>query len=108
MTAATNASESVQTYVDHVNPQWVRLLKLLQMQTEYTVCSGAELHTAQGDVLLDFLSGYCVHNIGHNHPAVIDALHAELDRRSRRRSRQTSLSARRRPARKGLLRLLRQ
>ena len=72
---------SVESYLDHVNPQWVRLLELLQMDTEYTLCSGAELHTAQGDVLLDFLSGYCVHNIGHNHPAVIDALHRELDRR---------------------------
>ncbi len=81
MTSATRTSASIQTYTDHVNPQWVRLLNLLQMQTEYTLCSGAELHTAQGDVLLDFLSGYCVHNIGHNHPDVIDALHYELDRR---------------------------
>ena len=47
MTAATQTSESIQTYIDHVNPQWARLLNLLQMQTEYTVCSGAELHTAQ-------------------------------------------------------------
>jgi ornithine--oxo-acid transaminase len=51
------------------------------METDYTLCAGAELHTAQGDVLLDFLSGYCVHNIGHNHPAIIEALHRELDRR---------------------------
>jgi ornithine--oxo-acid transaminase len=51
------------------------------METEYTLCSGAELHTAQGEVVLDFLSGYCVHNVGHNHPAIIAALHAELDRR---------------------------
>jgi ornithine--oxo-acid transaminase len=50
------------------------------METEYTLCSGAELHTAHGDVVLDFLSGYCVHNVGHNHPAIIAALHAELDR----------------------------
>ena len=81
MTAAKQNRATIQTYIDHVNPQWVRLLNLLQMQTEYTLCSGAELYTADGDVLLDFLSGYCVHNIGHNHPAVIDALHAELDRR---------------------------
>ena len=81
MTAATETRASIQTYIDHVNPQWVRLLNLLKLQTGYTLCSGAELHTAQGDVILDFLSGYCVHNIGHNHPAVIGALHAELDRR---------------------------
>src|ERR1043165_7768562 len=81
MTAATPSIASIQTYKDHVNPQWARLLNVLQMETEYTLCSGAELHTIQGEVLLDFLSGYCVHNIGHNHPEVIRALHAELDRR---------------------------
>ena len=73
--APTSAS-----YADYVNPQWVRLLDLLQMNVEYTRCVGAELHTAEGDCILDFLSGYCVHNVGHNHPAVIEALKAELDR----------------------------
>jgi ornithine--oxo-acid transaminase len=79
--AAPEISASAQNYIDHVNPQWVRLLNLLQMQTEYTHCTGAELHTIDGDVILDFLSGYCVHNAGHNHPAIIDAIHRELDRR---------------------------
>jgi ornithine--oxo-acid transaminase len=73
--ATTSAS-----YADYVNPQWVRLLDLLQMNVQYTHCAGAELHTADGDCILDFLSGYCVHNVGHNHPAVIAALKAELDR----------------------------
>jgi ornithine--oxo-acid transaminase len=81
VTATAETKSSIQTYIDHVNPQWVRLLSLLQMQTEYRRCSGAELHTPQGDVILDFLSGYCVHNAGHNHPAIIDALHRELDLR---------------------------
>jgi ornithine--oxo-acid transaminase len=30
-------------------------------------------------VFLDFLSGYCVHNTGHNHPDIIAALKNELD-----------------------------
>jgi ornithine--oxo-acid transaminase len=38
------------------------------------------LHTADGRRILDFLSGYCVHNAGHNHPAIIGALKDELDR----------------------------
>ena len=33
-----------------------------------------------GRRFLDFLSGYCVHNTGHNHPAIIEALQWELDR----------------------------
>ena len=66
-------------YSEHVNPQWVRLLDLLEMNVRYERCSGSELFTADGRRILDFLSGYCVHNIGHNHPAVISALHEELD-----------------------------
>src|SRR5947209_3011184 len=68
------------TYADYVNPQWVKLLDLLGMNATYTRCTGAELFTKDGRMILDFLSGYCVHNVGHNHPAVVAALKDELDR----------------------------
>ena len=55
-------------YERYVNPQWVRLLDVLQMNVEYVHCKGVELHLADGRVVLDFNSGYCVHNVGHNHP----------------------------------------
>src|SRR6202045_2771683 len=67
-------------YAQYVNPQWVRLLDALQMNLNYPRCSGAELHTSDGRVIVDFNSGYCVHNIGHNHPRVIAALKDELDK----------------------------
>jgi ornithine--oxo-acid transaminase len=67
-------------YAAHVNPQWVKLLSLLGMNVAYERCEGAELFTADGRRILDFLSGYCVHNTGHNHPAIIQALKQELDR----------------------------
>jgi ornithine--oxo-acid transaminase len=67
-------------YSDFVNPQWVALLNLLEMNVEYTRCLGTELFTADGRRILDFLSGYCVHNTGHNHPYIIQALKDELDR----------------------------
>ena len=67
-------------YAEHVNPQWVRLLNLLQMNVAYERCAGAELFTADGRRILDFLSGYCVHNAGHNHPEIVAALKDELDR----------------------------
>jgi len=67
-------------YSDHVNAHWVRLLEILQMNVRYERCAGAELFTSDGRRILDFLSGYCVHNAGHNHPAIVEALHQELDR----------------------------
>jgi len=74
-------ASAVQSYADHVNPQWVRLLDLLQMNVQYTRCTGAELCTTDRGVIVDFLSGYCVHNTGHNHPYIIDQLQQELSRR---------------------------
>lgn len=68
-------------YAEYVNPQWVRLLDLLDMNVQYTRCAGVDLDTADGDRIFDFLSGYCVHNVGHNHPAVVAALKSELDRK---------------------------
>lgn len=67
-------------YAEHVNPQWVRLLDLLEMNVQYERCAGAELFTSDGRRIVDFLSGYCVHNIGHNHPHVTLALQEELRR----------------------------
>lgn len=68
-------------YERHVNPQWARLLDIMEMNVEYDRCEGAELHTADGRRFVDFNSGYCVHNIGHNHPRLVAALKQELDRR---------------------------
>jgi len=67
-------------YAQRVNPQWVRLLGLLEMDVRYEKCVGAELFTADGRRIVDFLSGYCVHNVGHNHPDVVEALRRELAR----------------------------
>ena len=67
-------------YERHVNPQWVRLLEVIGLDVEYVTCRGTELFTADGRRILDFNSGYCVHNVGHNHPRVVQALRDELDR----------------------------
>jgi 4-aminobutyrate aminotransferase-like enzyme len=74
-----HASDAVAGYERYVNPQWARLLEIMQMNVEYGRCEGAELHTADGRRILDFNSGYCVHNIGHNHPRLVSALKQELD-----------------------------
>jgi len=71
---------SSSAYISHVNPQWVRLLDALQMNVQYRSCLGAELFTCGGARILDFLSGYGVHNAGHNNPRIVEALQDELNR----------------------------
>jgi len=66
------------TYRQFVNPEWARLLELLGMNIKYRRCLGTELYTEDGRTILDFLSGYCVHNTGHNHPYIVEALIREL------------------------------
>jgi ornithine--oxo-acid transaminase len=77
----TQVSSAATAYSDYVNPQWVALLNLLDMNVRYERCEGAELFTDDGRRILDFLSGYCVHNTGHNHPHIVQALQKELEAR---------------------------
>ena len=74
-------ADASERYAQRVNREWVRLLDLLQMNVRYERCVGVELFTDDGRRILDFLSGYCVHNVGHNHPEVVRALQGELERR---------------------------
>jgi ornithine--oxo-acid transaminase len=79
MVTSTVTSAVGALYSQNVNPQWVRLLDLLEMNVRYERCLGSELFASDGRRILDFLSGYCVHNAGHNHPAIIDAIRDELE-----------------------------
>ena len=72
--------DGTKLYEQYVNPQWVKLLDVLNMNVRYGKCVGTELHTIDGRRILDFNSGYCVHNAGHNHPKITAALVAELER----------------------------
>jgi len=77
---ASVADSDASLYEQYVNPQWVRLLDVLRMNVQYVRCQGADLYTDDGRQIVDFNSGYCVHNIGHNHPRLVEALKGELDR----------------------------
>lgn len=79
MLTIPSTAASTSLYSQYVNPQWVALLNLLDMNAQYERCLGTELSTVDGRRILDFLSGYCVHNAGHNHPYIIAALKNELD-----------------------------
>jgi ornithine--oxo-acid transaminase len=80
MASSASTASLASDYSTYVNPRWAALLNLLQMNVKYDRCFGTELFTADGRRILDYLSGYCVHNIGHNHPYVIQALKDEMDR----------------------------
>ncbi len=67
-------------YSNAVNPRWTRLLQLLHMDVRYERGQGAELFTADGRRILDFSSGHCGYNLGHNHPSIVAALKDEQDR----------------------------
>ena len=75
-----HVSTTSSDYATFVNPQWRRLLAVLGMDVSYERCAGAELFTSEGRSIVDFLSGYCVHNAGHNHPEIIAAIAGELQR----------------------------
>ena len=78
--ASSGVVEATSDYREYVNPQWATLINLLGMNVEYERCLGCELFTKDGRRVLDFLSGYCVHNTGHNHPYIIQALKDEMDK----------------------------
>jgi ornithine--oxo-acid transaminase len=64
---------------DHINPQWVRALRIIGFDRVYERAQGAHLWDARGDRYLDMQAGYAVHNVGRNHPAVRQALKDFLD-----------------------------
>jgi ornithine--oxo-acid transaminase len=71
--------EDASLHAHHVNPQWARLLDVLGLNVRYASARGAELVTTDGHRILDFDSGRCVHNAGHNHPRIVRAVRAQLD-----------------------------
>lgn len=71
-----NSSESL--YRKYVNPEWARLITVLGLNKSFVRSLGTELFTDDNQVYLDFLAGYGVYNIGHNHPYVAQELIREL------------------------------
>lgn len=71
-------AQTEKQYFDYVNPQWVRLLSVLGLNKPFNKALGAELFSDDGDVYLDFLSGYGVYNLGHHHPYINQQLIEEL------------------------------
>lgn len=59
---------------EHVNPQFVRVLRTLGFDRTWVRGEGAHLVDAAGERWLDLLSGFGTFALGRNHPAVKQAL----------------------------------
>jgi acetylornithine/succinyldiaminopimelate/putrescine aminotransferase len=73
------AGEHAQLHSDHLNAQVPRTLSAIGFQRTLTQAAGAWYDDVDGNRYLDFLSGFGVHGIGHNHPVVRRALQEVLD-----------------------------
>jgi ornithine--oxo-acid transaminase len=58
----------------HFNPTFVQALKVAGLDKPYTRAQGCYVYDSEGQRYLDFLCGYRVLNLGHNHPGVRQAL----------------------------------
>lgn len=66
-------------YAEHVNPQFVRVLRTIGFDKNYVKGEGQYLYDKDGHRYLDFLAGYGVFNMGRNHPRIKKALHEAID-----------------------------
>lgn len=70
--------ENYALHARYINPTWARVTRLIGYDKVYARAEGCYLYDAQGRRTLDCVSGFCVSNVGHNHPAVRRALQDAL------------------------------
>jgi ornithine--oxo-acid transaminase len=63
----------------YLNPQLPRMLHAIGFDRVYERAEGAYLYDSAGQRYADFLAGFGVFGVGHNHPVVRKALHDMLD-----------------------------
>jgi acetylornithine/succinyldiaminopimelate/putrescine aminotransferase len=64
---------------DFVNPDYVQLLETFDFGRHFVWAQGTRLRDDEGREYTDFLAGYGVHNIGHNHPCLVRRLRETLE-----------------------------
>jgi acetylornithine/succinyldiaminopimelate/putrescine aminotransferase len=66
--------ENYSLHSQYINPSWARVARLIGYDKIYRRAEGCWLTDDDGNRYLDLVSGFCVSNIGHNHPTVREAL----------------------------------
>jgi len=72
--------EVAEKYIKYVNPTALNLLRLAGFDKVEDHGSGAVLTDLDGKEYIDCLGGYGVFSLGHAHPEVVDAVHAQMRR----------------------------
>jgi ornithine--oxo-acid transaminase len=63
----------------HLNPAFVKMLRTIGFDKQYTRGEGSYLWDADGNKYLDLLTGWGVFALGRNHPKIKDALRQVID-----------------------------
>lgn len=71
--------ENYTLHTKYLNPAWAKVTQLIGFDKVYTKAEGCYLWDQNGKRYLDCISGFCVSNIGHNHPVVRQALRDALN-----------------------------
>jgi ornithine--oxo-acid transaminase len=76
---AANDGRGYELHARYLNPQLSRMLHAIGFDKVYERAEGSYLYDRDGERYLDFLSGFGVFGLGHNHPVVRKALHDMLE-----------------------------
>lgn len=71
--------ENYELYAKYINPAWAKATQLIGYDKVYVKAEGCHLWDDKGKRYLDCVSGFCVSNIGHNHPVLRHAIRDALD-----------------------------
>jgi ornithine--oxo-acid transaminase len=70
--------ENYELHAKYVNPAWAKVSQLTGYDKVYAKAEGCHLWDMDGRRYLDCVSGFCVSNVGHNHPVLRKALQDAL------------------------------
>jgi ornithine--oxo-acid transaminase len=76
---AARSGQGYGLHARYLNPQLPRMLHAIGFDQVYERADGGYLYDGDGNRYADFLSGFGVFALGHNHPVVRKALHDVLD-----------------------------
>jgi len=76
---AERHGQGYELHARYLNPQRPRMLHAIGFDKVYERAQGGYLYDGSGARYADFLSGFGVFGVGHNHPVIRKALHDALD-----------------------------